>query len=403
MLSALELLENEVKLVEKDIYLFGHCNATEELADLLLSRGYKPVAILDNNHNKHGNTYKDIEIIPPQRMPIDSQDKTIVCIVARAYAAMSEQLHRLGYKGQIRKLVDYNTYADYSLSEETVERMTQRAKRGAIKYEELRGKYPKHFFLLCPFAALGDIYFMMSYLPHYLRQRDITDYVICVIGKASAQVVALFGHCNVEILTQKDMDETIQGALYTKATDFFIPHQDRPYVVNLYKALYVKRIPLEQIYCCGVFGLPKDTVPVQPHNFSQYPDLESIPRGKSVILSPYAKSVTALPEMVWMDIINDYKSKGYSCFTNVVGDEMPLLGTEPISPLITQMQSVVEHAGTFVGIRSGMCDVIKTANAKKIALFPDYNYCDTNWKAIDMYYIDGWENIVVKDGFKWKN
>ena len=66
------------------------------------------------------------------------------------------------------------------------------------------------------------------------------------------------------------------------------------------------------------------------------------------------------------------------------------------------MKSIVERAGIFVGIRSGMCDVLNTAEAKKIALYPDYNYSDTQWKAVDMYRLNGWENIVVKDGFKWK-
>ena len=99
---------------------------------------------------------------------------------------------------------------------------------------------------------------------------------------------------------------------------------------------------------------------------------------------------------------NSYKSVGKECYTNVVGNEEPLEGTMAISPKINEIKSVVERAGIFVGIRSGMCDVLRNAKAEKIALFPDYNYCDTQWKAIDMYLMDGWENIVVKDGFQWE-
>ncbi|MBQ8413424.1 MAG: hypothetical protein IJX12_07465 [Lachnospiraceae bacterium] len=403
MISALDDIEKEMNLHDKQIYLFGHCNATEELANLLLSRGYSIVAILDNNENKQGSFYRDIKIISPQQIEVNDENDTIVCIVARAYAAMAEQLKRLGYKGQIRKLVDYNTYADYSLSGKTIERMRHRAERGANNYERLREKYPRHFFFLCPFAALGDIYFMMSYLPYFIERRSIKSYVICVIGKACQQVIYMFGEHKVEVFKQRDMDEIIQGALYGRTSDFFIPHQDRPYVINLSNALYARKIPLEQIYCCGVFGLPKDTIPVEPMYFSDYPKLEEIEKNNGVILSPYAKSVTLLPLCIWKQIVDYYKSKGKQCFTNVVGDEAPLEGTIAISPKISEMKSVVERAGVFVGIRSGMCDVVRTANAEKIALFPDYNYCDTSWKAIDMYFIKGWENIVVKDGFKWKN
>lgn len=35
-----------------------------------------------------------------------------------------------------------------------------------------------------------------------------------------------------------------------------------------------------------------------------------------------------------------------------------------------------------------------------MALYPDYNYCDTKWKAIDIYALEGWENIEVGGEFQ---
>lgn len=243
---------------------------------------------------------------------------------------------------------------------------------------------------------------MMSYLPAFLTGRGMENCVIGVIGNACAKVVRLFGQYNVEVFSQKDMDETIQAALSAKDKLTFIAHQDRPYVVNLHKALYIKKIPLDQIYCCGVFGLPQGTAACIPTFFLDYADLKRIKKGRAVIFSPYAKSVTALPDELWEEIVLDYQSRGYQCFTNVAGDETALKGTEAISPSIAEMKSVVERAGTFVGIRSGLCDVLRTTEAEKIALYPDYQYCDTGWKAIDMYTIEGWKNIPVEDGFEWK-
>lgn len=417
MVSSLTELEDEGGIQEKRIYLFGHCNATEELVDLLLQKGYRPVAILDNNQDKHGKDYKGIIIIKPDEILKDTGEKTIVCIVARAYVAMADQLKRLGYRGQIRKLVDYNSYADYSLSEETIARMMVRAERGKRILASVIERYPDYYKILCPFQALGDIYMMMSYLPYFLKKRDKKKCLICVVGNACGKVAKLYfnngnGSVNtgagafeyaVEIFSQKDMDELIQAAIYTQDEESYIAHQDRPYVNNLFKALYIKKVPLEQIYCCGVFGLPKETEPIVPTDFTEYEDIVSIPKGNAVVLSPYAKSVTALPAGVWQDIVSYYKSLGKVCYTNVVGDEQPLEGTIAISPGINEMKSVVERAGCFVGIRSGMCDVLKTADASMTALFPDYNYCDTRWKSIDMYYIDGWRNIVVDKGFRWED
>ena len=403
-----EMAENCEEMIQrgllehKRIFLFGHCNATEELADFLKEKGYTVRAILDNNAVKHGEQYHEIPIVPPEAVLSEQAQDVIVCIATRFYEAMKAQLRELGFSGEVRKLVDYNTYAEYSLSEETVERKRKRVEHGRMIVEELERKYPLHFRVFCPFSALGDVYFCMSYLPWFLKMRGRKQYVVCAAGNACAHVVRLFDDCPVEVMQQKELDAAIQAELFMQDENAFIAHQDRPYIVNLSRALYKKRIPLEKMYCCGVFGLSPETKPVLPKRWSEYADVSMIRQGQAVILSPYAKSVTALPGQVWEDIVADYQKQGCQIFTNVTGEEKPLKGAIPISPAINEMKSVVERAGTFIGIRSGMCDVIRTADCRKIALYPDYNYSDTRWKAIDIYAIDTFENIVVKDGFVWK-
>lgn len=402
MVSNLEGLLVEKQIQNKRVFLFGHCNATEELADLLYEKDICIRAILDNNVEKQGKCYRDITILEPSEVLKEEQKDSIVLVVARAYASMVRQLNELGYHGEVRKLVDYNSFSEYSLSSDTVFRMRKRLDGGLEKLDQLKEKLGEVFKIFCPFSALGDIYIMMSYLPFFLEREHISECIVLVVGNACAKVVRLFGNYDVEILSQQDMDELIQAVLYTKDWNSFIAHQDRPYVVNLHRALYLKRIPLEMMYCCGVFGLPINTVPREATVFTEYEGLSEIPRNKSVILSPYAKSVTALPEQIWKEIVSDYTKKGFRCFTNVVGDEAPLDDTLPISPMISEMKSVVEWAGTFVGIRSGLCDVIRTVKAEKIALYPEYNYSDTKWRAIDIYSLAGWKNIVVKDELQWK-
>lgn len=399
MVRNLNALEKEALLKDKALYLFGHCNATETLIDLLLERKYRVCGILDNNVLKYETSYRNTPVLPPNTILESNTEHTIVFIAARAYSSMAKQLRMLGFAGRIEKLVDYNSYAEYSLSEETIRRKGQRIERGFALKQKLERKYPEHFKILCPFSALGDVFFAMSYLPHFLKKRSIERYVVCVIGNACAEVVSLFDGVLAEKYDQKDMDELVQACLYTQDSHFFIAHQDRPYVVNLHKALYVKCIPLEKIYCCGVFGLLEDTRPIMPTGMKAYPKLCDINKGGAVVFSPYAKSVTTLSKDFWDKVVQDYKRKGYQCLTNVAGDEQPLDGTEAISPQISELQSVAEYAGTFIGIRSGLCDILKYARCEKTALYPDYNYCDTKWKAIDMYAIEGWNNLVVGDEY----
>lgn len=405
MVSNLDKLDDTKILRSKNIYLFGHCNATEELVNLLIEKNFDVKAILDNNAAKHGKTCRGIPIVPPQAVLEEEAEKTIICIVARAYAAMNAQLRELGFAGDVVKLVDYNSYAEYSLSDDTLLRKRQRLERGIHRKEELEQRYPGYFKIFCPFYALGDVFLAMSYMPYFAKKRGICaeKIVYCVIGNACGQVVSLFGaDKRVERFSQKDMDELVQACLYMEDANSFIAHQDRPYVVNLHRALYIKCIPLEVIYRCGVFGLPVDTEPVKPENLQIYPGLGHIEKGNAVVFSPYAKSVAKLPEAVWSEIVSDYRARGYQCFTNIAGQEKPLDGTRGISPALTQLQSLVEWAGVFVGIRSGLCDILRYANCDKTALFPDYNYSDTQWKAIDMYSIDGWRNLIVKDDFVWE-
>lgn len=408
MVGNVNVVDAEMQLSEKKIFLFGHCNATFELIDLLEAKGLKTTAILDNSDVKQGQEYKGAVVIYPKQIEkytgADPANDSVVLITSRFYASMLQQLRELGYKGPVRKVIDYNTYAEFSLSEDTISRMKARERHGAELLKELSKKYDQHFKVFCPFNALGDIYFMISYWPAFAKMRNIGYAVFCVTNSTLADVIHMFGDYLVEIYEQKELDAMIQSAIYTQDENCFIAHQDRPYVVNLTKALYIKKIPLEQIYCCGVYGLPVGTRPAKPNaNKRIYKNISSIPEGKSVVFSPYAKSVTAIDLKVWDDAVAYYIGAGYKCYTNVIEDEKPLDGTDAISPSLLEIRSVVERAGTFVGIRSGLCDILREAKAKKIALYPDYNYCDTKWKSIEMYNIEKFDyNLLATEAIEWE-
>lgn len=402
-----EMIDNLDKSAEQDmlssrtIYLFGHCEATLSLADALEERGLFPKAILDNSSAKHGLFYKSIPVQTPVSILEEDPSNTIVLIVTRFYEAMHAQLQKLGFRGQIRKLVDFNTFAEYSLSAHTFQSKRERCAVGVKKLIDMENQYPGTFFVLCPFPALGDIYFCMSYLPYFMERRGIDKVVICVSSMACAKVAALFGKAAL-VMPQNELEAVIQAVFTLHYENAFVAHQDRPYVVKLHCALHIKRFSLEEIYRIGVFGLDDSIKPLKPVAWKEFTGIHEIVENQSVILSPYAKSVTALPKRLWEEIVDDLSGKGYHLFTNTTGNEKPLPGTKAISPEISELKSVVERAGLFIGIRSGLCDVIRTADCRKIALYPDYNYCDTDWKSIDMYALDEFENIVVGEEYQWQ-
>ena len=403
MLNNLDILCKEKAFVGKNVFLFGHCEATERLIDEFFYRNIPVKSILDNNIHKQGNMYRDIIIHDPRYVMSNTGKESVVCIVARAFASMKAQLLSMGFEGDIYRLATYDTFADYSLDADTIVRMYQREQRGEIRLNDLKHSFPNGFFFLCPFAALGDIYYMMAFMPIFLKQRGIEQarVVVAVVGKSSQQVVRLFGLEKVCLFQQTEIDEMIQAALFTEDRDVFIPHQDRPYTVNLSRALYQKNFSLMDLYRYGIYGLESNCEPCTPliQRYEVYPYLGEICKDKAVIVSPYAKSVPMLPIKVWKVIIEYFQQKGYQVFTNVASGEIPLPQTTGISPTLSALKCVVEKAGIFIGLRSGLCDILQDAKCLKIALYPEYFYTDTKWTAHEIYALPGWENVLVKENF----
>ena len=103
-------------LRDRKIYLFGHCGATEELADLILNQGYGIEAILDNSRTKQGRQYRGIVIREPSAVLEHDSRKSVVFLVTRFYEAMYAQLRKLGFDGKVQKLVEYDTGAVFSFT-----------------------------------------------------------------------------------------------------------------------------------------------------------------------------------------------------------------------------------------------------------------------------------------------
>lgn len=376
-------------------FLFGHCNATEEMADYLLMNGVTPAAVLDNSTLKQGLSCCGIPIVPPEYILKYDVNNSIVLIATRFYAEMSAQLKRLGYGGEIVQVVGYNSFAEYSLSDETLERKTARMLRGTATLEQIGLQYPVHHLVVCPNNALGDVYWAMAFLPAYCEKHGIAETAIIVAGNGCRQVAEMFGAGDIVTLSEAEMDEFVQAVIFTREENCIIAHHDRPYTDNVIKWLDRHFLSFIDYYRYAVYGLSKDTIPVTPSNSAPFENREKIPKGKAVILSPYAKSVAALPDGFWEKIAADYTVKGFMVYTNTAGDEPPVRGTLPIYIPISQIIAAAEHAGTFIGIRNGLCDVLFTANCKRAVIFPDCYYSTTPHKVADFFALPRWEEIVI--------
>jgi len=373
------------------VFAFGHCNATEKMIDNL---SVNVVAILDNNKAKQGNAYKGVPIVSPEYIKNFTAANSIVLIANRFYEQMHEQLRKMGYDGRIVKTLEYNSFAEYSLSQETINRKTERMFRGKSTLENIRAKYPKEHLIVCPHNALGDVYWAMSFLPAYMAKNNITEAVAIANGESCRQVAEMFGLANIA-LQNSEMDEFVQALIYNEEPNCIIAHHDKIYTDNSIKYLDKHFISFIDFYKYVVFGLDKSVEPIKPNYNIPFENTAGIPQGKTLIISPYAKSIVLPPSEFWQNKIQEYKSKGFMVCTSVIGSETPFENTTPISFPLNQAISAVEYAGHFIGIRSGLCDVINSAECNKTVVFPDCIYSTTKMKVADFFALPDWFTIFT--------
>jgi len=83
------------------VFLFGHCNTTEEIANYLHEHGVSIKAILDNNKSKQGLKYRNIPIAKPELIKNYKGYKSVVFITSQFHSEIYTQLSEFGYNGDV--------------------------------------------------------------------------------------------------------------------------------------------------------------------------------------------------------------------------------------------------------------------------------------------------------------
>lgn len=260
-------------------------------------------------------------------------------------------------------------------------------------YISLRKKYGNDVeVIMCPHAGTGDVYNIGLYFKEFLKQNHIHKYTFIFRGKSEKKIGELF---EIEGDTILDTDKVLK---LTRFIQFVHPHNAKviqlhhyPYVPQAHAHLEYfegfKGLTFNEMFKYISMGLPKTAEKTIP-SFKTDGELKErfekkqlIP-GKTVILAPYSSSIKYVPFSMWEDLAVLLKKKGYTVATNCVAKkEYPIAGTVALEFSYDVSIGYLEYAGYFIGIRSGICDIISTAKCKKIILYP---YWDSSlpWKGI---------------------
>ena len=228
----------------------------------------------------------------------------------------------------------------------------------------------------------GDYYICGMYLPAYLKQQGILDYVFLVKDTGSERkVTELFDAYQGHVVSISSVDALSRFSEFMR--------QEEPLCRSFEKSDHLsfigeqlkgyRGLSLMDFYLWYGFGFQDVPARAEPR-FSQ--DIERIrdemegkglPRGKTILLSPYSTcSKEYLPSnKVWEKIAEHLKGRGYTVATNCFGKEDPVKGTLPMSILYQDLVPFLNEAGGFIGVRSGLCDILSQSTCKKIIIYPE--------------------------------
>jgi hypothetical protein len=254
---------------------------------------------------------------------------------------------------------------------------------GYEKYEEIINELPDDSYLyLCPYAGTGDVYLSCMYMNAYANKQNHKNFCVVVVGKANYKVAMLFKFQYIVSISQVEADCLVRLSMVLGKDDEHIKimHHDAPQLHTgiLENLRNINEINFNDLYLNNVFQLQlKDRQ--MPHFNYDTVDIENVfdkynlKKGKTVVISPYANTLPPLPEWVWVNLADKLFDKGYCVCTNVgTPTEKAIKGTIPLKFEFAISVPLLEQCGYFIGIRSGLCDIVSSAKCKKIIVYQPY-------------------------------
>ncbi len=367
-------LSGQGKMEGKRIFLFGLNIYTERINNFLYEEGYRISAVLDNDKGKQGKAVIDIPVLAPDSIYWGGQD--MVLIASKHEKSMREQIRQLS-DGMAKtvSLVDLAQHIeDRKRSEkfwldENYELHVEQLCLGEAIYHRVKQKEPLVVFL----HSIGDIFLFRIYLPEYKKRNGLEDIKIIVSSDATYNAARIFGMNNVEKITENECLALIKYI-------FFLENkEDIVYVADWWAGPMgvCKNVRWPRYITKYIFRLDDpcrlDYPSIWKGRLNETELLKKgLMKGKSIILAPYANSVSELPLQFWEILAEGLRKLGYFVFTNTAGKQKPVKGTKKIEIPLEQIGIYLEYAGYFIALRSGLCDIAGHSQCKQIIIFREF-------------------------------
>ena len=361
-------------LVNKKIVLFGASGFSRDVLMCLEERGFTANAVIDNDDRKTGINCLGMVVEKPEPALVPFDDGNIILFYSPSfYREMTAQLERMGYRK------DYHIFVlNFKVSDSLYmfAYMTKVKIRGMYWYKKLMQGHSKNCIIfLAPYTGTGDIYLIGLFFHTYIKQKGITDYVFAVVSGACKKVAEMFDIQNIHVLPHQAGDDMISFQRSTGKELNLITLNDGWMGDPLQWFRGYKALNFEKMFRRFVFGFDDSVQHVLPAEKDFSNEIDSLfekyglIKGKTVVLSPYSNTLFDLPDDVLLAIVNHCKQQGFIPVTNCAGNEKPVAGTTAVFFPLTQAIDFMNAAGYFVGVRSGLCDIISSSTCKKVIIY----------------------------------
>lgn len=366
------LIENG-KLTQDDlVILFSVTLTTKKIIRKL--QGFNIVAVLDNNEQLSGTLCEGISVYTPIEFLNRKQSNEYKIIVpTRSYRIICEQLLQYGY--ELGKQV-FVTYRENFMGD--LNTVSDIMMLGELVYKTIRDKYPEQKIYLAPYPGTGDMFLIGMYLRERMQYDEIQECVLVSCLPSSKKIMDLFdlGDLileNIVLQNQTEMDVLMfftRGYGYDKANFSVMNDGFGLYEILPFRGL--RGLDFNSMFQRVVFrSRSKITKPeLCMKSADTLFEQNHLRKGKTILLSPYANTVTNLSVDIWEKLANGLLRKGYDVCTNISGNERPIKGTKGIFIPYSKLVDFLNQSGGLIALRSGLCDIAGFTTAMKVILYP---------------------------------
>lgn len=351
---------------KEQLMIFGENHNTKRLIDFYL-RDYKIAAVLDNDVRKENRIICGVPIKYPSKEVLNRKKKII--IAASHYLEMLEQMEQYGYREGIDVFVV--SKAENAPDEELMELdwRQENLRKGAEAYTNFIAHYPNTW-LFYNQRATGNTYLLGMYIFDYVKKNRIDNFIVWNKKESSQELCSLMG---------------IPSKLEDRCIDFLCDFADvvgwkkmkfkvmDPYNTrtNLIKMRGYKNIDFRTIYQYVLFEYGGDvSIPklIQKDTDDIFMNT-GLRKGHTVLISPYAYTISTIKKEIWTELICEIKHAGFDVCINCNQEEW-WEGEKCVFLQYSEVIDFLDKAGYFLGVRSGLCDIVTQSKCCMAVLYP---------------------------------